>query len=209
MLETITSRKLAVTAGISYLVIFFAAIFANFFVLDLIHKAPLEAIQQNNMIVRFGIMAFIITVVFDVVVAWALYELYKQDSLSGLSTLFRMMHAAIMGVAIFQLPAALVLTTSQEILKQLDYFNTIWLIGLFFFGIHLILLAKIIVRPKVIAFSLLIAGIMYMVDTSAHFILPDYEAYSSIFLTLVIIPSICGEMSFSIWLLIKGGKAEN
>lgn len=28
--------------------------------------------------VRFGIIAFLIAVVFDVVVAWALYELYKD-----------------------------------------------------------------------------------------------------------------------------------
>jgi hypothetical protein len=206
MIETLNTRKLSLTAGFSYLIIFFAAIFANFFVLESIQKAPLDTIQQNFMIVRFGILAFIITVVFDVVVAWALYELYREHYLSGLSLLFRIMHAAIMGVAIFALPIALASTTSQEILRQLEYFNTIWLIGLFFFGIHLVLLANIIGKPKVIAFLLAIAGIMYMVDTSAHFILPDYETYSSIFLTLVIIPSILGEMSFCIWLLIKGKK---
>jgi hypothetical protein len=206
MIETLNTRKLSLTAGFSYLIIFFAAIFANFFVLESIQKAPLDTIQQNFMMVRFGILAFIITVVFDVVVAWALYELYREHYLSGLSLLFRIMHAAIMGVAIFALPIALASTTSQEILRQLEYFNTIWLIGLFFFGIHLVLLANIIGKPKVIAFLLAIAGIMYMIDTSAHFILPDYETYSSIFLTLVIIPSILGEMSFCIWLLIKGKK---
>jgi hypothetical protein len=206
MIETLNTRKLSLTAGFSYLIIFFAAIFANFFVLESIQKAPLDTIQQNFMMVRFGILAFIVTVVFDVVVAWALYELYREHYLSGLSLLFRIMHAAIMGVAIFALPIALASTTSQEILRQLEYFNTIWLIGLFFFGIHLVLLATIIGKPKVIAFLLAIAGIMYMIDTSAHFILPDYETYSSIFLTLVIIPSILGEMSFCIWLLIKGKK---
>jgi len=30
--------------------------------------------------------------------------------------------------------------------------------------------------------------------------------YTGIFLTLVAIPSIFGEMAFSIWLLVKGGK---
>ena len=202
-------RKLSLIAGVSYFIIFFAAIFANFFVLESILKDPLNTIQQNHIMVRFGILAFIITVVFDVVVAWALYELYKKHNLSGLSTLFRMMHAAIMGVAIFALPFTLVSTTSQEILKQLEIFNTIWLIGLFFFGIHLILLAKIIRKPKVITLFLAIAGLMYMIDTGAHFMLRDYEVYSSVFLTLVAIPSILGEMSFAIWLFVKGGKEEN
>lgn len=202
-------RKLSIVAGLSYLIIFFAAIFANFFVLEAIHNAPLETIQQHHMMVRFGIMAFLLTVVFDVVVAWALYELYKKHPLSNLSTYFRMMHAAIMGVAIFALPAALKLNTSEDILLQADTFNIIWLIGLFFFGIHLILLGKIIGKPKIIALFLAISGTMYMMDTGAHFLLPDYEAYGSIFLALVAIPSIIGEMSFAIWLLIKGGKEKS
>ena len=199
-------RTLSLITGISYLIIFVAAIFANFFVIESILKNPLETIQQKSMMVRFGIVAFLITAVFDVVVAWALYELYKSHPLSRLSTYFRLMHALIMGVAIFALPMALSLTTAQEILKQVDLFNTIWLIGLFFFGIHLILLGKIITKPKLIALFLVLTGIMYMVDTSAHFLLPNYEKYSSLFLALVAIPSIIGEMSFAIWLLIKGGK---
>ena len=199
-------KTLSIIAGVSYLVIFFAAIFANFFVLESILKYPVITIQENHVMVRFGILAFIITVVFDVVVAWALFELYKNHNLTGLSTLFRMMHAAIMGVAIFALPVALTSTTSQEILKQVDQFNIIWLIGLFFFGIHLILLGRIIAKPKIIAAFLVIAGMMYMVDTGAHFLLQNYKEYSSIFLALVAIPSMVGEMSLAIWLLIKGGK---
>ena len=201
-----TKRRLSVIAGTSYLVIFFAAIFANFFVLESILNDPVLAITENHMIVRFGILAFLITVVFDVVVAWALLELYKDHFLSVLSTLFRMMHAAIMGVAVFALVLALSSTGSQEILMQTSIFNIIWLIGLFFFGIHLILLGRIIGRPKLISIFLVIAGAMYMVDTAAHFVLPDYEEYASIFLALVAIPSIVGEMAFSIWLLVKGGK---
>lgn len=206
MNRTIEQRTLSLIAGVSYLIIFFSAIFANFLVLESLINDPLTTIQQNHIYVRAGILAFLITVAFDVVVAWALYELFKEDALSVLSTLFRMMHAAVMGVAIFSLPAVLVSTTREEILRQVDTFNTIWLIGLFFFGIHLILLGHIIGKTKFIAFFLVFAGMMYMLDTAAHYALPNYKDYASIFLTLVAIPSILGEMSFAIWLLIKGGK---
>ena len=199
-------RRLSVIAGTSYLVIFFAAIFANFFVLQSMLNEPELMIRENHMLVRFGVLAFIITVVFDVVVAWALLELYKEHVLSVLSTLFRMMHAAIMGVAVFALVVSLSSGSSQEILKQVEIFNIIWLIGLFFFGVHLILLGRIIGRPVIIGVFLVIAGAMYMLDTGAHFLLPDYESYASVFLALVAIPSVLGEMAFSIWLLIKGGK---
>ena len=201
-----SSRKLAIIAGSSYLVIFFAAIFANFFVLEAILKNPLETVTENHLTVRFGILAFLITVVFDVIVAWALYELYKGHVLNLPSTLFRMMHAAIMGVAIFALPQVLGLDSNAAIMQQVNIFNTIWLIGLFFFGIHLMFLARIIRNPKLIALLLLLAGLMYMVDTCAHFLLPNYSDYASIFLAMVAIPSILGEMSFAIWLLARGAK---
>ena len=201
-----SSRKLAIIAGSSYLIIFFAAIFANFFVLEAILKNPLETVTENHLTVRFGILAFLITVVFDVIVAWALYELYKGHVLNLPSTLFRMMHAAIMGVAIFALPQVLSLDSNAAIMQQVNIFNTIWLIGLFFFGIHLMFLARIIRNPKLIALLLLLAGLMYMVDTCAHFLLPNYSDYASIFLAMVAIPSILGEISFAIWLLARGAK---
>lgn len=204
-----TPRTLAKIAGGSYLIIFFAAIFANFMVLEALTEKPLETIQQQAFLVRLGIMAFLLTVVFDVVVAWALKLLYKTHMLTDLSTYFRLMHAAIMGVAVYALPTTLTLENEAAIIDQINTFNTIWLIGLFFFGIHLLLLARIIGKPRLIVLFLVLAGIMYMVDTSAHFLMPDYERYSEIFLALVAIPSIVGEMSLALWLLIKGGKTSS
>jgi len=206
MIHTLNARTLALVAGSSYWVIFFTAMFANFFVLESLLAEPLITVQQSRFIVSAGILAFMITVVFDVIVAWALYELFKDHTLSVLSTLFRIIHAVILGVAIFALPAVLTSTNSEEILNQVHIFNTIWLIGLFYFGIHIILLGIIISKPKIIVFFLFCAGIMYMLDTAAHFTLPNYVAYEYIFLALVAVPSILGEMSFAIWLLVKGGK---
>lgn len=201
------SRELSIIAGISYIVIFFAAIFANFFMLESLTQDPVGTVEQNSIMVRIGILAFLLTVLFDVVVAWALYEMYKKNPINRLSTYFRLMHAVIMGVAIFALPLTLSSSTGSEILMYVNIFNIIWLIGLFFFGFHLILLGKIIKRPRLIGLFLIIAGIMYVLDTIAHFVLPNYQIYSGIFLMLVAIPSILGEMSFAIWLLFKGGKS--
>ena len=80
------------------------------------------------------------------------------------------------------------------------------MIGLFFFGIHLLLLARILGRPKLIAYLLALAGLMYALDTTAHILLPNYEEYAGLFLALVAVPSILGEMGFALWLLFKGGK---
>ena len=192
--------------GSSYLIIFFAAIFANFFVIEGLLTSPMEMIQESPMMVRFGILAFLITVVFDVMVAWALFELYRSHPLNLPSTLFRMMHAAIMGIAVFALPEVLKAGTSEEVLHQVDVFNTIWLIGLFFFGIHLILLGRILGKPRPISFLLIMAGLAYILDTCAHMLMPNYDSFVSVFLIIVAIPSVLGEMSFALWLLIRGGK---
>lgn len=206
MTKTLNARTLSIVAGGSYWVIFLAAIFANFFVLEALIADPLSTVHQHHGLVRAGILAFLITVVFDVIVAWSLNELFKEHPLSALSTLFRMMHAAIMGVAIFALPGVLTLASGEEILQQVSIFNTIWLLGLFFFGIHIVLLGIIVSRIRFIDLLLMAVGAMYMLDTVAHFLLPDYTEYASIFLAFVAIPSILGEMSFAIWLLMKGGK---
>jgi hypothetical protein len=199
-------RKYAIIAGVSYIIIFFAAIFANFFVLEQIKADPMKAILEGHLVVRFGIIAFLITVVFDVVVAWALFEFFKGHVFIRLSTYFRLMHAAIMGVAIFALPLALLADSAEMVLMQVYIFNTIWLIGLFFFGFHLILLGNMLQKPRFIVLFLILAGIMYIVDTSAHFLMADYQMYANIFLAMVAVPSIFGEMAFSIWLLVKAGK---
>jgi hypothetical protein len=202
-----TTRQLSILTGVSYLVIFFAAIFANFFVLEALQQEPLDTLEQHSGMVRAGILAFLVTVLFDVMVAWTLFVLFRDHVLSIPSTLFRMMHASIMGVAVFSLVVALSSTSAEEVLRHVYVFNTIWLIGLFFFGMHLVLLSRIFQVPRWISLFLLLAGIMYMVDTAAHFLMPDYESYASVFLALVAIPSMVGEMSLAIWMLLRGGRS--
>jgi hypothetical protein len=114
-----------------------------------------------------------------------------------------------MGAAVFALVPIVDMLSENEILAQVDVFNTLWLIGLFFFGFHLLLLAKIVKHIRFIPYVLALAGLMYIVDTTAQFTFIDYESYADIFLMLVAIPAVLGEMSFALWLLIKGRKPVN
>ena len=200
------NRLLAKTAGLSYIIIFFAAIFGNFFALDPLMNDPVGMVAQQPQTLRYGIAAFLFTVLFDIVVAWALFELYKDHVFTRLSTYMRMTHAIIMGAAIFALPLALQQNTNNDIWLYAEAFNNMWLIGLFFFGVHLMLLARIAPIPKWIMIFMTLAGVMYMTDTLAHFLLPNYDDYAEIFLMLVAVPSILGEMAFAVWLFLKANK---
>lgn len=199
-------RTLSIIAGLSYLGIFFLAIYANFFVIDSLLSSPLETVVEKEQHIRFGAMAFLFAAVFDVIVAWVLLELYKTNPLTLLSTYFRLIHAVLMGAAVFALVQILDLTSADSILNQVDIFNTLWLIGLFFFGFHLILLSRIVKHIRFIPYMLATAGVMYALDTTAHFTLQNYAAYADLFLIAVAVPAIFGEMAFTVWLLIKGGK---
>lgn len=202
------TKKLSLIIGISYLIIFFTAIFANFFVLDSLINNPISAVLENEHLVRFGIVAFLIAALFDIVVAWAIFELYKDHILSRLSTYLRLIHAVLMGGSVFSLLMVFNFSTEIEILNQVDIFNYIWLTGLFFFGFHLILLTRIIKLPKFISIFLFLAGLMYIIDTLAHFLMNSHDSYSTIFLTLVAIPSILGEMALGLWFLLRGLKKD-
>lgn len=203
---TITPRQLALIAGGSYVVIFFTAIFANFFVLESLTNPPMGIVSISEFMVRLGIMAFLLAAVFDLLVAWALYDLYKSHPFSLPSTYFRAAHAIIMAIAVFALFNVSLVGSAEVLSAKVDLFNNIWLVGLFFFGVHLLFLSQIVKHIRFIPYLLFAAGAMYMVDTTAHFLLLNYNDYASIFLTLVAIPSILGEMSFALWLLVKGGK---
>jgi hypothetical protein len=92
----------------------------------------------------------------------------------------------------------------------LEGFETLWLIGLAAFGIHLALLGFLVLRsaaiPKVLGILLYLAGAAYVADTVAHGLLADYADYETVFLVIVVVPSVIGELAFAVWLLLRGGK---
>jgi len=226
----LTQRNAALVAGIGYLIIFILAIFSNFFVLSNLivsqdSAATVNSILASEGIFRIGIISFVIVAILDVVVAMALYILFKPiyKSLSLLAAWFRLMHAIIFGVAIVNLILVVNilngdhnLTTSItnelqiRVMILLDSFNIGWLIGLVFFGIHLSILGYLIIKsdfiPKILGYLLIAAALGYLIDSFAQFLLSDYNNYKAIFLIIVAVPGIVGEMSFCLWLLFKGTK---
>ncbi|MCA9344834.1 DUF4386 domain-containing protein [Candidatus Saccharibacteria bacterium] len=201
-------KKLYKIAGLSYIGIFFAAMFGNFFVLDSLKNDPIDMVVNNMTLVSWGAIAFLVAAVLDTIVAWVLKDLYAKHPLTTPSTYFRLIHAALMGMAVYAIVTMRGLTGEESILSQIEIFDTIWLIGLFFFGVHLLMLSNILrgVVPKWITYALLAAGVMYMIDTTAHFVMSNYDSYADTFLALVAIPSILGEMALSVWLLLKSRK---
>lgn len=53
---------------------------------------------------------------------------------------------------------------------------------------------------------MVIAGVAYILDTVAHGMLGTYDDYANVFLAIVAIPSVIGELWFTFWLLLRGGR---
>ena len=106
----ITLSKAAKVAGFGLLIMTVFAIYANFFVLESL-IVPGDAaetttnIMANELLFRMGICSLIIVIILDVVVAWALYVFLKpiNKSLSLLAAWFRLVYAAIFGIALANL----------------------------------------------------------------------------------------------------------
>lgn len=216
-------RRVARIAGASYLSLFVLAIVANFVVLEglVVEGDPLVTtanIADSPGLMRAGILAFLLIVLLDITLAWALQVVFRSVNryLSIVMAWFRVAYAVMLGVAVVFLVRALFSATATaapssvdapaaQTMQAIDAFQTTWMLGLCLFGVHLVLLGVLVAMsgfaPRVLGCILAFAGVAYVADTVAHLALPDYSAVSGLFLVLVAVPSMVAEGWLGIWLL--------
>jgi hypothetical protein len=214
-----TVRRAGLVAGVALLAMVAAAVFAKFVVLDGMIKpddgpATVTEIVAREGVFRLGVLAWLLIVVLDAVVAWALYRVFRPVSpaVSMLAAIFRLVYTAVLLVAVGQLLRALdvlpVDTTlagpgaSGDVLLELDAFQHLYDLGLFLFGIHLALLGYLSLRsgfiPKVVGVLLVVAGAGYGFDTVGAVL--DLE------LPPVSVFTFLGELLLALWLLVAGRR---
>jgi hypothetical protein len=184
-------------AGIGLLAMAVLAGFANFGVVEQV-GTPADAATP---LFRAGVLALVLVVALDVLVALALREYFApvDHALSTLTAWFRLVYAAVFLVAIAQLSAA---AGAPDALARVDDFRGIWDLGLILFGIHLVLLGLLAHRsanvPAVPAVLLAVAGLGYAVDGAGSVagFAPGLSAFTFL-----------GEVAFMLWLLVRGGTA--
>lgn len=226
----VTPRRAAVIAGIGYVALFVLAVFANFVVIEGMVVSGDAAATVANIAAapgtfRLGIAVFLLVAVIDVVVAWALLVLLREvaPDRSLLAAWLRVLHSVFLGVALASLyqadhlvstvaglPAAGAGATAAQVMLALDTFDAMWLVGLLFFGLHLVAVATLLVGPRVapriLRVVLIVAGVAYVVDTLVQTVASDYDAIAGVMLALVAVPSVIGEAGLGLWLLARAGR---
>ena len=219
----ISLHRAALIAGLGLLIMVIAAPFSELFVYPklIVSDNAIKTIQNiivNKTLFISGIFGYLITFIFDIVVAWALYVLLKpvNGDLSLLTSWFRLVYAVISLVALINLVSVLRLLNNSDyltiyqpdqlhaqVMSFLRAFRDHWNFGLLFFGIHLLLLGYLVIRskyiPKILGILLIIAGLGYLLTNLKPYLFPDINIDFAMY-------TYYGELIFMLWLLIRGSR---
>jgi len=216
-------KVLAKASGIAYLLIFISGFYANFSILEtLVDLSDGEQttfnIMSNLIQFRKGLLGFLIMLVSDVFLIWSLFKITEpnQKVASYVASFFRGLHALFFLIGLTKLVKVYKVTSEginatqiqTIVIDLLSNFDELWTIGLIFFGVHLLLLGCITFKasyvPKYIAIVLTLAALGYFIDGFSKLFLPSYNDYKSYFEAIVVLTGVLGELSFTVWLLVKG-----
>lgn len=200
------NRKYSIITGVSLLIMAIAAMYSYGFVIGSILvpgdiNQTLLNINNNISLYYAGVAGWVIIVITDLIVSYALYAYFKNSD-------YRL--SLITGISRFIYTVILAFAVSMLFLRDIPTFITIWNYGLVLFGLHLIAAGLSAYRtsevPRVIGFLLIVAGIGYTILSTMDSLLPQYETLYKTLETIMVLPMTAGELGFGIWLLIKGGK---
>ncbi|OSZ81993.1 hypothetical protein CAP35_01615 [Chitinophagaceae bacterium IBVUCB1] len=214
-----TDRKISITAGLSFLSMAILAGFGYGYGFSAIYvkgnpAKTIQALQSHVSLFRMVLMSFILILLLDVFIAWALYLFFDKTNknLSLLAAWLRLVYAAMLGVAIEHLSNIAMATNGNntEIYSHFDSFLHTWSWGLIIFGCHLLVVGLLILKtnaiPAWIGMLMLFAGLCYCAINAANVLLPDFALYKDDADTILALPMAAGEIVFALWLLFKGEK---
>jgi hypothetical protein len=204
LIADLSIRKAAIIVGIGFIIMFLLAIFADGFVLQNLvvpddAAATTDNIKADELLFGLGIVGYIIILALDVIIALALYVIFKpvNKNLSSFAAILRLLYTAILGISLF----ALVLLFSNEYIYGK-------LIAYIFFILHIFILGYLAYKSdhihKILGVFIMIASICYIILIYGDYIFPK-ELFDVLFM-IAIIPATFAELSLGIWLLIKRGK---
>lgn len=212
-------RRASATAGLGLVLMIVPAFFGNFVAVEGLvtrHDAVRTAadISASVGLFRFGVASLFAVVLLDVVVAVALYRVFRPVSVgaSMLAAAARLVYAGIFMVAISHLagvanllgsPESVAVLGQEQVQAQawlgVQSFLDTWSAGLLLFGLHLLAIGWLAWRseyvPKVLGPLLVLAGVGYAFDSMAA-VLVGHGAPTIAEFTFL------GEVLLAVWLIV-------
>ncbi len=212
--EQSTHRK-ARLAGILYLSLAVLAPFSVMYVPSQMlvpgdGAASMAHVLEQQGLFRAGMVVDTLVVLIEIVLTALLYRLLEpvHRTLSTMAAFARLAMTVIQGVNLGISLVTLRLAGNGQpelVLVSLLAHADVVLVWQAFFGLHCVLLGILVHRshffPKVLGVLLLFAAAGYLSDSFGRFMSPSYGDH---FGWVVALPAMVGELSFTLWLLIKG-----
>ncbi|MCK8061493.1 MULTISPECIES: DUF4386 domain-containing protein [unclassified Fusibacter] len=212
---TNSTRKPSIIAGLSLLIMTFAAFYSFGFVhSQVVVVNPIQTIKniQASSLFQTGLLGWFIIILTDIIVTWAFYKVLKpiNSKLATLSALLRGVYTLFLSFAVYHL-VVLAMTAGSlsvpQVTQHLDAFDSLWSLGLILFGGHLFVVGLAVNqnRQRILAFLLVLAGFSYTLVHLLKNFFPLFTATQSIE-SILMLPMMVGELGYGLWLLFKGGK---
>ena len=211
-------------AGVLYLVIIVFGIFSEAFVRSSLFVQGDAAATAGNILAsqglfRLGFFADSVMFLCDVALAVLLYVLLKPVSktLALVAMFFRLTQTAVIAMNLLNYHAAVVLLGGSGYAGALEpgqlhslahFFLELhahgYDLGLLLFGVHCLLLGRLVVRshyiPRILGFLMMAAAVAYLIGSYTRFLFPNYLSA----VTPVYIVAFVSELAFGLWLIVKG-----
>jgi hypothetical protein len=224
--QTETSpQTLARIGGVLYLLIIVTGLFGEMFVRGKLvvsgdATATASNITASQVLWRVGVAGDLIMHVCDIPLMLIFYVLLRpvHKTLALLGVLFNLVQTAALVAFKLNLLVALFLLGSADYLKALEprQLNALMYlfikadgygfgIGLIFFGCACLVFGYLIRKsgylPRTIGVLMQIAGVCYLTNSFALLLAPTV---ADAMFPAILIPAFIGELSFCLWLLVKG-----
>jgi hypothetical protein len=213
------------SAGIAYLIIIIAGLIGEMFIRNKLivsgnAAATAANIANSELLWRIGIAGDLLMHICDVIVMIGLYVLLKpvNRNLALMAMLFTLIQTAVLVANKMTLMMPLFLSGNAEYLKvfsneQLQSLSYVFVkahgygfgIGLIFFSFECFINGYLIFKsgffPKALGIMLQVAGLCYLVNSTALIINPSLA--DKLF-PAILLPPFIAELSLCLWLIIKG-----
>lgn len=214
-------RQGSLVAGIGILAITALSVFSNFIVLEgLVTPGDAAAtagdLMASETMFRLGIVGWFAIVALDVVVAWALFQVFApvDSGISRFAAWLRLAYAGVLMIAVTELVGALrlldngahvaVFSAEQlqaQALLRTTAFTDLFDASLILFGLHLAAVGYVAYRsgyvPRLVGVLLGLAGIGYLIDSVTAVLGQPTNVGAFTFV---------GEFVLAVWLLIWGRR---
>ncbi|KOH42886.1 DUF4386 domain-containing protein [Sunxiuqinia dokdonensis] len=221
----LSTKTLARTTGFFYLLIITGGLMSGMFVRETLidptdAAVTLRNIVQNESLFRLGFLGDLIMVLSDVMVSVLFYFLLVNvhRGLAILAAVFRLIQSSVLGANLINLfkPILMIqgadkMSTEQltqlgiDVMTQLQVFDYGYLISGVFFAINCFLMGVLLYKsadfPKPIGIMIFIAGLGYLFNCMASFIVPSLIDISAV---VMLFTAVIAELTFCAYLLIVG-----